>query len=85
MKNFKFFDLDNSGGVDRDEFSKAIEKAGIQILNKQVKKQKLLESFFKFIDTKELEDLFNAYDSNNDGHIDYHEFVSNLFGVEIAR
>lgn len=37
LKNFKYFDLDNSGGVDRDEFAKSIEKAGIQFLNKQVK------------------------------------------------
>jgi len=51
LKNFKFFDLDNSGGVDKEEFAKAIEKAGIQFLNKQVKK-KLLEPFFKFIDIR---------------------------------
>lgn len=68
LKNFKYFDLDNSGGVDRDEFAKSIEKAGIQFLNK-----------------KELEDLFDIYDSNHNGEIDYHEFVSNLFGVEITR
>lgn len=36
LKNFKFFDLDNSGAVSPDEFSKAIEKAGIQLLNKEV-------------------------------------------------
>jgi hypothetical protein len=36
MKNFKYFDLDNSGAVSREEFSKAIEKAGIQFLNKNV-------------------------------------------------
>lgn len=36
LKNFKFFDLDNSGAVSLDEFSKSIEKAGIQLLNKEV-------------------------------------------------
>ncbi len=36
LKNFKFFDLNNSGSVSLDEFSKTIEKAGIQILNREV-------------------------------------------------
>ena len=36
MKAFKFFDLNNSGGVEPDEFAKAIEKIGIMIPTKQV-------------------------------------------------
>lgn len=35
MKAFKFFDLNNSGGVEPDEFAKAIEKIGIMIPTKQ--------------------------------------------------
>lgn len=38
LKSFKYFDLNNSGTVDREEFLKAIEKIGIQIFNKQVNK-----------------------------------------------
>jgi Ca2+-binding EF-hand superfamily protein len=29
MKSFKYFDLDNSGAINKDEFIKAIEKIGI--------------------------------------------------------
>jgi len=36
MKAFKFFDLNNSGAVEPDEFAKAIEKIGIMIPTKQV-------------------------------------------------
>lgn len=36
LRSFKYFDLNNSGTVDREEFLKAIEKIGIQIFNKQV-------------------------------------------------
>jgi len=36
LRSFKYFDLNNSGTVDQEEFLKAIEKIGIQIFNKQV-------------------------------------------------
>ena len=36
MKSFKYFDLNNSGEVEPEEFSKAIEKIGIMIPTKQV-------------------------------------------------
>lgn len=36
MKSFKYFDLDNSGFVEPEEFAKAIEKIGIMIPTKQV-------------------------------------------------
>lgn len=35
-KSFKYFDLNNSGSVEPDEFAKAIEKIGIMIPTKQV-------------------------------------------------
>jgi len=35
-KAFKYFDLNNSGTVEPDEFAKAIEKIGIMIPTKQV-------------------------------------------------
>ncbi len=36
MKAFKYFDLNNNGTVEPDEFGKAIEKIGIQIPTKKV-------------------------------------------------
>lgn len=42
LKAFKYFDLNDNGVVEPDEFAKAIEKIGIQIPTRQV-------SLFKFI------------------------------------
>ena len=36
MKAFKYFDLNNNGIVEPEEFAKAIEKIGIMIPTKQV-------------------------------------------------
>ena len=36
LKAFKYFDLNNNGSVEPDEFAKAIEKIGIMIPTKQV-------------------------------------------------
>jgi Ca2+-binding EF-hand superfamily protein len=36
LKSFKYFDLDNSGRVDYNEFVKAIEKLGVAIQNENV-------------------------------------------------
>ena len=36
MKSFKYFDLNNNGTVEPEEFAKAIEKIGIMIPTKQV-------------------------------------------------
>ena len=36
MKSFKYFDLNNNGSVEPDEFAKAIEKIGIMIPTKEV-------------------------------------------------
>jgi Ca2+-binding EF-hand superfamily protein len=38
IKSFKYFDLNDSGAVEPDEFAKAIEKIGIMIPTKQVSK-----------------------------------------------
>jgi Ca2+-binding EF-hand superfamily protein len=37
-KAFKYFDLNDNGSVEPDEFAKAIEKIGIQIPTRQVSK-----------------------------------------------
>ena len=41
MKSFKYFDLNNNGTVEPDEFAKAIEKIGIMIPTKSVSKYTL--------------------------------------------
>lgn len=40
MLNFKFFDINNSGSLDINEFRKAIERVGIMIPTQQVSKLK---------------------------------------------
>jgi len=67
MKSFKYFDLNNSGDVQPDEFAKAIEKIGIIIPSKQ-----------------DLEALFNIYDKDGSGSLDYHEFASEIFGRNVG-
>ena len=42
LKAFKYFDLNNNGTVEPDEFAKAIEKIGIMIPSRQVSYQQLL-------------------------------------------
>jgi Ca2+-binding EF-hand superfamily protein len=63
MKSFKYFDLNDNGVVEPDEFAKAIEKIGIQIPTRG-----------------DLEMLFNLYDADGSGALDYKEFTSIVFG-----
>jgi len=63
MLNFKFFDINNSGSLDINEFRKAIERVGIMIPTQQ-----------------DLEALFNLYDKDNNGCINYAEFGEAVYG-----
>lgn len=45
IKSFKYFDLNDSGEVEPDEFAKAIEKIGIMIPTKQVSKSAINKRF----------------------------------------
>jgi Ca2+-binding EF-hand superfamily protein len=65
MKSFKYFDLNDNGVVEPDEFAKAIEKIGIQIPTRG-----------------DLEMLFNIYDADRSGALDYKEFASGVFGKQ---
>lgn len=65
VKAFKYFDLDNSGECEKEEWIKALNKIGITGFNDQ----KLL-------------DLFEIYDENRSGGIDYREFVKAVFGKD---
>lgn len=66
MKAFKYFDLNNNGTVEPEEFAKAVEKIGIMIPTKQ-----------------DLDALFNIYDKDKSGGIDYKEFAQEIFGHAI--
>jgi hypothetical protein len=45
LKAFKYFDLNNNGTVEPEEFAKAIEKIGIMIPTRQVRSNFLLNVF----------------------------------------
>jgi Ca2+-binding EF-hand superfamily protein len=60
---FKYFDTDNSGSVNMQEFQKAVEKVGI-----------LIPTF------QDLQVIFNIYDVNQNGDLDYNEFASIVTG-----
>jgi len=62
VKSFKYFDMDNSGECEKDEWIKSLNKIGITGFNEQ----KLLS-------------LFEAYDLNNSGGLDYKEFVNAVY------
>ena len=49
MKAFKYFDLNDNGTVEPDEFAKAIEKIGIQIPTRQVSTSIFLIIYFRRI------------------------------------
>jgi len=62
LKAFKYFDLNNNGTVEPDEFAKAVEKIGIMIPTRQ-----------------DLDTLYNLYDKDGSGTLDYREFASEIF------
>jgi EF-hand domain len=49
MKAFKYFDLNNNGTVEPDEFAKAIEKIGIMIPTQQVRPVPFHLSIIRFL------------------------------------
>jgi len=67
MKAFKYFDLNDNGSVEPDEFAKAIEKIGIQIPTQ-----------------RDLDTLFNLYDTDGSGALSYKEFSAALFDKPVS-
>lgn len=64
MKMFKYFDVMNAGAVDFNQFSRALEKCGMQYPEAQLKP------------------LFQIYDRDGSGSLDYAEFTLAVFGRE---
>jgi Ca2+-binding EF-hand superfamily protein len=67
LKSFKYFDLNNNGTVEPNEFAKAVEKIGIMIPTQQ-----------------DLMSLFNLYDKDRSGSLDYKEFASEVFQRQVG-
>jgi len=67
LKAFKYFDLNNNGTVEPEEFAKAIEKIGIMIPTRQ-----------------DLDALYNCYDADKSGSLEYREFASGVFGHDVG-
>ena len=61
MKAFKYFDLNDNGVVEPDEFAKAIEKIGIQIPTKSVSYYILFNSIFEMFDYNYILFYFKIY------------------------
>ena len=57
MRSFKYFDLTNSGYVDKSLFFRAIEKVGVVVDGDKV----IQNSFFLNV-VKEKDEIFNFYD-----------------------
>lgn len=49
LKAFKYFDLNNNGTVEPEEFAKAIEKIGIMIPTRQVSKRPRSPTYPRFL------------------------------------
>ena len=67
LKAFKYFDLNNNGTVEPEEFAKAVEKIGIMIPTRQ-----------------DLDTLYNIYDKDQSGSLDYREFASEIFQRDVG-
>lgn len=72
LKNFKNVDLAGSNGVDLDEFITVIQN--IQNKESQEKEDKLT--------VKEIHNIFNTYDIDEKGIMDYKKFFADLFQLK---
>lgn len=69
QKTFKFFDIQNKGSVNLEQFVRSCEKIGVVFANEEVSQ---LSSSQRLQKTPL---LFNIYDRDGSGRIDYKEFT----------
>ena len=72
LKNFKNADLSGSNGVDLDEFITVIQN----VQNKNT------EDYTNNLSVKEIHNLFNTYDIEEKGIMEYKKFLSDLFQLK---
>ena len=72
LKNFKNADLSGSNGVDLDEFITVIQN----VQNKNT------EDYTNNLTVKEIHNLFNTYDIEEKGIMEYKKFLSDLFQLK---
>ena len=72
LKNFKNADLSGSNGVDLDEFITVIQN----VQNKNI------EDYTNNLSVKEIHNLFNTYDIEEKGIMEYKKFLSDLFQLK---
>ena len=68
---FKALDTNNSGGVDLDEFIKALERFGMHVVG--------MRKGVGGLPKDTVQALFNKYDADGSGSISYKEFTDQLF------
>lgn len=73
IRHFKYYDLYNTGKVNKDQFCQTIIKVGVNTLDQSVKHPSLIYQ-------KEIAQLFDLYDQDKDGAVDYKEFTGIVFG-----
>jgi hypothetical protein len=71
---FKALDANNSGGVDIDEFIKALERFGMHVVG--------MRKGVGGLPRETVQALFNKYDADGSGNISYKEFTDALFVLE---
>jgi Ca2+-binding EF-hand superfamily protein len=76
LKAFKYFDLNNNGTVEPEEFAKAVEKIGIMIPTKQVSSDSIgsvRQGAFCFL-AKDTQNAFGGSRTTNFGAIKFYLF-----------
>lgn len=79
ISSFKYFDLNNTGILSKDDFFKAILKIGINSFDRNVI---IVSKYIKIF--QELFQLFDIYDLDKDGKLSYKDFASIIYGNSTA-
>jgi Ca2+-binding EF-hand superfamily protein len=86
VKAFKYFDLQNTGFIEKKDFLRVIEKIGLPINNPQVLSILIndasniyLSPPFNNFAHKDFYELFDYYDLDHDGKLKYKEFIGVMY------
>ena len=73
QKQFKYFDIQNQGKVNFDQFYRAVEKAGVT-MERSVSSSFIV--FLIYLISQDVYTVFKAFDADGNGFLDYEEFSS---------